>query len=360
MAVTTPQVLQEIAYAVYADVMNRQDVIAIDRKEMPFLDMLMKRKKEGGHANSTTTVQLKTAGSQDVQFWERRDVLGFQENYIDLQLTYSFVNVHMGLELVHDDLLREGYTIQYNQPRSKNFAKKNSADELNRLADILQEKVETHIDNWKVQLDRVFLRDGSYDTKALVGLDGLVNMTPTTGTIGGKARTNPLLQHTVSTGATTTNGGTLYSKMVQTYRACNLNGRGRSARVDYIMAGSTFIDGYTAFRQANSFYVQTNASKIGKVDIAIADTDLSFMGIPIVYNPTLDYLDTIESPTVPWTKRCYFIASKALELRTVAGMDMQFSAPADPSDQRWTRFSTDGRYALVDLCPNSMGIVSIA
>jgi hypothetical protein len=358
MAITTPEVVQEMAFAVYNDVMNRKDVIAVDRKEMPLLDKLFSNMKEdAGQAGGQTTVLLKTAGNQDIQFWERRDVLGFTENYIDLSLAYSFYNIHMGLEVVHHDLLNEGYTIVYNGPRGKNFAKKNSADELNRLADILQEKIETHLDNWKVKLDLAFHRDGTYDTKAIPGLDALVSLTPTVGTIGGKSRSNPVLQNTVATGATTTNGGNLYTKMVQTLRACNLNGRGRGARVDTLVAGSAFIDGYTAWRQNNNFYVQTKASSIGKIDIGIADGDLEFMGMPIVYDPTMDYLDTIESPTFAWSKRCYFLASKAIGLRSPSGMNGQFSAPTDPSDQRFSRFSSDGRYAMVDTVPNAHGCV---
>lgn len=355
-------VLQEIVFACYDDVMNRNDVMAVDRQEMPFLEKVLKNKKsDAGSAGGVTNVLLKVSGGSQLQAWQRRDVLGFQETSIDLKLQYPYVNIHSGLEIVHDDLLNMGYQISYNADRNPQRPfKRQGADKLNALADLMQEKIETFLDDNKVEKDRMFLRDGSYDSKILVGLDGLVNTTPTTGTIGGKSRSNPVLQHTVRTGLTTTAGGTLFSSMKSAYRAANINGRGLSTKVDYFMAGSAFIDGYITWRLNNGWTVNTDAKKLGKIDLQINDDDLNFAGIPIVYNPTMDYLDTIESPTIPWTKRCYGLASKAFELRTPAGMDEQFTCPKDPGDQRISRFSLDSRMALVNTCPNAHMLVAIA
>ncbi len=355
-------VLQEIAFACYDDVMNRNDVTAVDRQDMPFFDKLSKSEKsDAGSAGGVTHVLLKTSGGSDLQAWQRRDVLGFQETTIDLKLEYPFINIHQGLELVHDDLLNMGYAISYNADRSPNRPfKRQAADKLNALADIVQEKIETFLDDWKVNLDRMYLRDGSYDSKILVGLDALVSTSASTGTVGGKSRSNPVLQHTVRTGLTTTASGTLFSQMKAAWRAANLNSRGYGAKIDYFMAGSSFIDGYIAWRLNNGWTVNTNANKLGKIDLQINDSDLDFSGIPIIYNPTLDYLDTIESPSVAWSKRCYGIASKALELRTPAGMDMQFTHAPDPANQRFSRFSLDKRVAMVNKIPNAHMLVAIA
>ncbi len=355
-------VLQEIAFACYDDVSNRNDPTAVDRQEMPLLDKLLKNKKsDSGSAGGVTHVLLKTSGGTDVQAWQRRDVLGFSETNIDLKLEYPFVNLHWGLELVHDDLLNMGYAISYNTERNANRPfKRQAADKLNVLCDIVQEKIETLLDDQKVSLDRVLTRDGSYDSKILVGLDSLVSTSASTGTVGGKSRSNPVLQHTVRTGLTTTASGTLFSQMKAAFRAANLNSRGYNAKIDYFMAGSAFIDGYIAWRLNNGWTVNTQANKLGKIDVQINDKDLEFAGIPIVYNPTFDYLDTIESPSIAWSKRCYGVASKALELRTPAGMDMQFTAPDDAPNVRVSRFSLDMRCALVNTIPNAHMLVAIA
>lgn len=354
------QVLQEITFACYDDVLNKNDVIAVDRKEMPFLERLMKRKKsDAGSTGGVTKVLLKTSGGSEIQAWQRRDVLGFQETVVDLTLEFPFVNLHSGLELVHDDLLNMGYAISYNEDRNPKKPFRAKGD-LNRLADIVSEKIETFLDDWKIQLDQILLRDGSYDSKTLVGLDGLVSTSASTGTIGGKSRVNPHLQHVVRTGLTTSASGTLYTGMKRALHDANLNGRGRSSRVDFLMAGRDFIDGYIAWRLNNGWTVNTNASKLGKIDLQIEDSDLSFAGIPIVHNPSMDVLDTVESAAIPWSKRCYGISSKALELRVPSGMDMQFTHPPEPGDQRFSRFSLDFRCGLVNTIPNSHFMVSIA
>jgi hypothetical protein len=369
----TPSLIRQTAYAVSTDVMNRKEAIAIDRAAMPFLDFSWgRRKTDAGQAGDKTRVNLKVAGDQQLQGWTGRDPLGFQGNEIDLTMEFEFYNVHLGLEFVHTDLLTWGYTVMYNEPRSKTFAKKSSADEVNRLADLFTEKVETHFDNWKVLNDRML----HYSTDPLLppGLDQLISVTPTVGTIGGKDRaSNPLLQNVggtllgINLNALDCSGnGNLYRGWTIATRQANLYGRGRSARVTDIFAGSKFIDGYTMFRQRTGtshegLRVNTNADKMGKQDMAIQDTDLAFGGIRVTYDPTLDLLDAIGTPSngVPFSCRAYGLARKAFEIRCPPNMDMQVSFPNDPPDQRFTRMSTDSRLAPVVTVPNAHYVIAV-
>lgn len=360
-AVITPEVLQRINYAAYKDVWNRRKPIAVDRKEMPWLSFLNKKKKTSGQAGGSTVVKLKKNGGLDLQFWERRDVLGFAEPNIELEIEFPFVNQHLGLEVVHEDLVKMGYMVTPNGPRGKNLAKRMSEDEANVLVDYFEEEVEDMMDTYDQKMDLAFLRDGSYDTRAPVGLDGLINTTPATGTIGGKSRSNPLLQHVVNLGATTGAGGTLRTLMTRTKRNANVNSRGRGGSgIDFLMVGSSFLEGYVAFATANNWNVQTKADGTPKLDIGIPESGYEFENIPLVWNPSFDVLDTLESPATPWAKRAYFLNSKTFVLAYQQGMDKTFSAPLDPSDQRFSRLSLDGRYGLICTVPNANGLVTIA
>lgn len=369
----TPSLIRELAYAVTTDVMNRKEAIAIDRRALPLLDFAWgRRKTDAGQAGSKTRVNLKVAGDQSLQGWNGRQVLGFQGNEIDLTTEFEFYNIHLGLEFVHTDLLDMGYTVMYNEPRTKNFAKKSGPDEVNRLADLFQEKVETHFDNWKVLMDRIM----HYSTDPLLppGIDQLISTTPTVGTIGGKDRaSNPLLQNVggvfqgINLNTLDCSGnGNLYRGLTIALRQANIFGRGRSARVDRLFAGSKFIDGHGLFRQRTGtshegIRVNTQASKMGKQDMAILDTEHYFAGMQIEYDPTLDLLEQIGTPNngVPYDCRCYGIASKAFEVRCPPKMDMQVSFPMDPPDQRFTRMSTDSRCAPVVTVPNAHFVVAV-
>jgi hypothetical protein len=103
-------------------------------------------------------------------------------------------------------------------------------------------------------------------------------------------------------------------------------------------------------------------AKLGSVDLSISDNGIFWDGIAIEFDPTLDALQAsgVADGGVPWNKRCYGLASKALEIRCPSGMDLQLSAPADPPDQRFTRLSIDTRMAFVDTIPNAHFVVAIS
>lgn len=359
----TPELLQKVNYAAYTGVWNRKKPIPLDRKEMPWLSYLNKRKKTSPQAGGEAIVKLQKNGGLQIQFWDRRDVLGFQEPSIELEISYPFTNVHVGLEVVHEDLVKMGYFITPNGPRGKNFAKPMAEDEANRLVDYFETIVEDMMDTYDIKLDEAWLRDGSYDStgKAPVGLDGLLPMDPTAGSIGGKSRSNVLLRHTVETGLTTVASGTLRAGMTRARRNANLNGRGRAGMVDFIMAGSSFIEGYVAFATANNIQFQAKFGQSqDRVDIGMPESGYHFENIPIVWNPTFDVLDTRETASVPWSKRAYMLNSKTFVWAYQAGRDKLFSAPLDPADQRISKLSLDGRYALMCTVPNANAVVSIA
>jgi hypothetical protein len=348
--------------------MNRKKEIIVDRHDLVFKAFLDKRKKSSGQAGGTTTIKLKKNGGFTLQFWERRDPLTFVEPNIELELTYSFTNVHSGFEVVHEDLYKMGYLIKPNKTgvtSASGAASRMSEDEANILVNWFDAAIEEWDDAYDRNVELAWLRDGSYDTKAPVGLDGLVNLTPTTGTIGGKSRSNPLLQHQVFTGLTTTAlTGTMRLKMTQARRRANLNSRGRAGSgIDMIMAGSDFIDSYVQFAINQGIDYQTPLAngQIKKVDIGIPESGYHFENIPIVYCPTFDDLAVIEpSASVSWNKRAYMLNSKTFHFMQMEGLDKFQSHPADPSDQRVSRFSMDGRYCLAVSVPNANALVSVA
>lgn len=362
-----PEALQRISYAVYNDVMNRKKEIIVDRHDLVFKAFLDKRSKSSGQAGGSTTIKLKKSGGFTLQFWERRDPLAFVEPNIELELSYSFTNVHSGFEVVHEDLYKMGYLIKPNKTGGSvsSAGSKLSEDEANILVNWFDAAIETWDYEYDKNIELAWLRDGSYDTRAPVGLDGLVNLSPTTGTIGGKSRANPLLQHQVFTGLTTTTlTGTMRTRMTQARRRANLLSSGRgSGGIDVIMAGSDFIDAYVQFaiNQGIDYQHPVASGQIKKIDIGIPESGYHFEGIPIAYCPTFDDLATIEpSATVDWKKRAYMLNSKTFHFLNMAGLDKFQSHPSDPSDQRVSRFSMDGRYCLAISVPNANALVSVA
>jgi hypothetical protein len=65
---------------------------------------------------------------------------------------------------------------------------------------------------------------------------------------------------------------------------------------------------------------------------------LTFHGVPIVWNPEFSDLDTLYAPSTLWEKRCYFINGRHLKLRPIEGQDMITRKPP----ARTTSTSTTG------------------
>lgn len=365
----TPEAIQQIAYSVYNGVYNRRDPYVVDRKAMPFLSFLSRNEDTAPLAGADgVVVKYKTDIGLDLQGWERKDPLAFAEGHIELQAKFPWSNIHMGTELVHDDLEAMGYVVLPNQPRGKNFAKPDSESDAFRMVNYLEEYVEGMMDKHDVQLDILMHRDNSSDAKLPQGLDAYLPTAATTGyvtsgSIGGLLRAStPEVQHYCAVGATYGSGGTIAQALTIARREANLRARGRTGGgVDFILAGAGAIDRYVAYARANNlFYMTQPGDGKRKLDIGIPDTGLQFEGIPIVHDPTFEILDAQDGPSLPWTRRMYLINSKTWKLAYAANKKKYFSAPPDEGDQRVTRLSLDSKLVLIPTVTNANAIVNIA
>lgn len=363
MATVTPQFLQEIGYAVHEEVINRRDPVIPDRQAYPLWSFCMNKRKELTFTGGKSIVKMQKDGGLDIEHWDGRQVLTFQENEVDIQMEFEPRRSHLGIEFVHTELEDLGYTVEPNQKRSRSFAKKISKADVDRVMNLFDQKIEDAEDAWDTRLDRTFHLDGSQDSLAPVGLDGLMPLDNTSGTIGGQPRTDPIFQHNVSLDSGYGAGDDLERDLQQLIRDCEVNNRGTASRVDFILAGWGWIDRYVKWARANDMPYQRNGGSepVSKMDIGVPDSAIHFNGIPVVHDPTFEALDNqgLYNGT-PWTRRAYLLASKTWCFGYQSGKLKKFSAPFDPADQRLTRLSWDGRHVLMTTKPNGNGLHTFA
>ncbi len=359
----TPEFIQEVAYAVHDEVMNRRDPIIPDRQAFPWWSFLMTKRAERTFTGGKVVVKMQKDGGLEAEHWTGRQVLTFQENRVDLQMEFEPRRTHIGVEFVHTELEDEGYTVTPNEPRGQTFAKKIAKADVDRVMNIFEQRIEDMMDAWDTRLDRIFHLDGTQDSLAPAGLDALMPLDNTSGTIGGQPRTDPIFQHNVALGSTLGAGGSLERDLQQLIRDCEVNNRGTPSKIDFIMAGWEWIDGYIAYARANDMPYERNGGMgpVKKLDIGVPDSAIHFNGIPIVHNPTFETLDRqgLYNGT-KWTKRAYLLASKTWQFGFQAGKLKKFSAPMDPCDQRVTRLSLDGRHVLIPKKPNANAVNTIS
>ena len=377
MTVTyTPEALQKIAWSAYPEVLNKKNAIKADLKNMPWKAFLEKVSTDAPIGGVTATgvngltVKYQTQSDLDIQGFERRDALAFNEQQIELETLFPWSNVHMGLTYVHDDMEAAcGVTIIPNAARSKSLGKGDGSS-LGKLVDYWMATLEAQDDAFDVKMDQTLLTDNSANAKLPQGLDAYMSIPAasgrvTTGSIGSKLRSSSdVLQHYAEVGLTYGAGGTLRAGLTRARRAANLNTRGLAkggSGVDFIMAGAGAIDRYTAYAEANNINYNTNlADKKRMADIGLPDSGISFEGIPIVHNPTFEILDTLLAPASPWTRRMYGLNSKAWRMAYAPGKKKLISFPADPHNQRITNVSLDSKCVLIPEIINCNFVATLA
>lgn len=361
--IISPRHIQEMAYAVHEEVVNRRNPTIADRQAYPWWSFLLKRRAERTFIGGKLIHKMQRDGGLEEEHWDGRQVLTFQENEVDVETTFSPRRTHIGLELAHTEIEDLGYTVDPNMPRDKDFAKKLPKADADRIMDLIDMKLEDMMDAWDTRLDRTFLLDGTQKPLAPLGLAAFLPEDNTFGTFGGQPRTDPLFQHHVALGLTYGVGDTLERGMHQTLRNCHRNNRGSPSRVDFIMAGEAAIDRYVSFAKANGMPYERNAGTqaASRVDIGIPDSAIHYQNIPIVHNPTFEYLDSRGEfgGAIPWTRKMLFLSSSTWTFGYAANKFKHFSAPMDPADQRLTRLSLDGRHCLYCTKINGNGLVSV-
>lgn len=232
----------------------------------------------------------------------------------------------IGMGLTHTELKHDGITV-VETGGSQRTSDKDGREE-QALANILEEKIEVMGEDYAVSLDGLIHGDGSSDAKALAGIGAFILADPDTGSTGGLSRvTNSWWQNRARTTAGSTvitssaaNGGALLQVLQAEQRQLDRYASNRKSRK---FAGSDFIGAIELELRANGNYTLNGWQSGAKADGAMPS--ISFAGITIEYDPTLDNLGQ--------AKRMYDIDMNAIKLLYMSGEKMKKANPARPHDR---------------------------
>lgn len=223
-----------------------------------------------------------------------------------------------------------------------------------QLVNLLDEQMTVLKEGFMESLDLALHRDGTSDADAIVGLDVLVSPTPGTGTVGGlDASAHTYWRNQVQTGIVTSTVGTLATAMEKMWRQCIRNG----GSPDFILAGGDFID---AYRKEITVSQNADAGAVKRLDVGVGSgvsTGLYFKGVEIIWDPQFETLQTLETATVDWNKRCYFLNTKHLNYRDD---DMDVVTPVRPHDILAMYAMVNLRCVLSTNRRNAHGLLSIS
>lgn len=334
MPFTTDQLTTAGYYAIQA--YRKNDPVDQVNEAHPFLDKMVSMKETDVFTAGYVVDQIHVDNGSNYQNYFGSDQVTYNERDPVRQVKYAHSNFHDGFGFDEDRLSAAGIVMDDNGDSVPSKA------EQRILSNLLRQSWSALKSGIHVELEKELLRDGTQDTKATDGLDLLVDIDPTTGTVGGLDRsTATYFRNNINLSIAAAN---LVDEMEESWRACIRYG---GEAPDCIFVGETFLDTYRQQAgQTINRQLQAGGNAKGGVSLDASVTGVFFKGIPLVWVPMFDTLQTLDAPAQSWKKRCYFINSKHLKLTAMAGNWMKERRPPRIYDRYVHYFGMTSKYAL--------------
>lgn len=350
MAMTPAELQKAGKYAINHYLKNTP----IDQVEqnLSLFKRLTSKKKPFPATKEYIVEQLRTNYGEDGQWFSGDDTVTYNSRDPLAQAKFSWYSYHDGISLSDEELLRAGIVVTDEHKTSK----ATDAEKV-QLSDLLQENMEVLRLGAQEAISRQLHLDGSANPKALVGLDGFLPLDNTTGVIGGLDRAaNNWWRHHVATGITE---ATVENQMEKSWRACIKRGIGMP---NFILAGADFIDAYRNCGLSNTgIHRQVTTTGKGGINLDVSTEGLYYKGVPIEYAPEFDdNFGGVVTPTIPWSKRCYFINDNHFFLRTIKGNDFSSRTPPRDKGQYVTSWAILWRGGLSMNLPSAHAALALA
>lgn len=316
----------------------------VDLKKRPWIRFLESKREETTFEGGSIVYPIMQSFNDSGTTWTGDQEIEAIDPDFSLNLEYTYFNFTTAIIIKHDMLTRLGFSII---PNGDGLLESRAMgeDQTYKIQNYVKNLVAGFSDNHDKFLDRLMHRSGAAASTDPVALMGILSQTPTTGTVGGLSRaTYTILQNVNQTGLTTGSGGDFRVLFTQGLRLANQYStqNGVKGEIDFMMAGKAFIDAYTQWGEANGYRVNRDlTTPVKKFDFAIPDTAIQFENIPIVWNPTMDDLDSVDTFSPTFTKCCIGVNSSTWYYKSLRGKYKKLTSPADPPKQRVSREDID-------------------
>lgn len=322
--------------------------------ERPLLDLLVPKAKDLVSGPDGWTINVFKANDSNGQYYSGNGKVTYNTRNPNELAKYNHTNFHDGFVLNEDELFRAG--IKVNDDVGKSTATKS---EVIQLTNMLESQFMALDEGAKDFIHGALWLDGSQFTDAVPGIDALVSLTPTSGTIGGIAASNTWWQNIARTSI-----GTTLAALLDALEQSKRDIQRRKGRFTHIFCGSAFYD---ALRNA---VIAANQTQItygsgSKLQIDMATDTMKFDGVPLTYVPDFDTNFGFAAPSIPWTKRCYMLnlnpaGDAGIVLRTAKEDFMKMRYPGRPIDQYTYHFAMTAKWGIGLGKRNSNAVLAIA
>ncbi len=303
----------------------------------PLFKKLNAQKKDWSGGLQYVVEQLRFTNDSNFQSYFGPSEVTFNNKRTVDQAKFGWGNVFDGFEMDEDELAQNGIKM------TEDTAAQASDAEVIQLTNLLEENNKTLVLGYEEGLDLALHRTNASDTNLPPGLDHLIQTDPSASSLVGTIN-----QATSSWwrnySAQNLNPDDLVNEMEIAWRECTRYG---GQAPDYILVGADFLD---AYRQQAGLTINRNifngGNTNGGVSLDASVTGVYFKGVELVWDPVMDILDALDSPAIPWAKRCYFINTKTIKLRPIEGYWMVKRQPPMVYNRFVHYFGLTGKYAM--------------
>lgn len=332
---------------------NPVDQVAVER---PLLKRLMAEKKSAPGAKQYIVEQLRYRYQSNFQWFNGASVVTYNRRQTIEQANYAWRSAHDGFALDEDRLAQNGIIVT-DDARAARTA---SQAERIQLTNLIDEQSQVLRLGFEEKLSQEMHRDGSHSTDAITGLDALVSLTPSSGTVGGiDPSTNVYWRNYAKTSlSSTTTTGDILDYMEVAWRTCSKNG----GKPNLILMGADFYDGF------RNFVLKTfgaggglgySGGVIGK-RIDAGTEMMTFHGVDCVLSLEFEDIQAVTGAATSWTKRCYMLNTNHIKLRPLDGHDMITRKPPRAYDKYEYYFALTWRGAMTTNRRNGHAVMAVS
>lgn len=349
MPVSAAQLLAGANYQLESYAKN--DPIDQFTTDRPFSRWLIKNKVESVFGNGIYNEKVRITNDSNYQNYSGDDQVSYNRKDTVRLAPFQHYEAHDGFSLNETELANNGIILTDDRNAVMTEAEKI------QIVSKIREARETLKDGFQENWDLEMHRSGSLDTNDCPGLDHLVSVDGT-GTVGGiVAGTQTFWKNNFNTGINVGTAGTLTTAMETEWRKCMTYGK--MGAPNAIFCGSKFYDAYRD-DALDTINRQLQISGRGGTDVDASVTGVFFKGVPVIWDPSMDAIQTVDDPTIDWDKRCYFLNSRAMKLRPFKGRWMVDRKPSRIYDRYTHYFALTSDYGFTAKQRNAMSLLSIA
>ena len=315
------------------------------------LDWLIRHKKEASFTNGTFKEPVYIDNNSNAQNYFGADQVTYNERDPARWTDFKYYNVHDGFWFDEDRLIAAGIHLTDERDAVP------TAGDKEVLINLLEQSYRGLKLGMQEHLAFETLRDGSQSSKAAPGLSHLISTTPSVGVVGGISAVDfTFWRNNINLGINPTSDDVI-AEFEDTWRANQLYG---GTVPDFIPMGSVMYDAFRdAANTAVSRYITNGGNTRGGVSVDPGTNDITFHGVPVVWDPTFDALDALLS-TTNWGKTALFLNSNKVNLRPVKREWMRSRKPEKLPDRYVVYFGRTAKYGLTTNQRNALSILTLA